>query len=206
MLSNIAHLLLLLLQIQYIMLDAFFSSLVLIFLSEMGDKTQLLALFLAARFRQKYAIVLGILVATVANHIVSAWLGVWLNRLIENGILIWITGIAFIVVGLWLLIPDKDEEKQQNIRYGAFLTTLILFFLAEIGDKTQIATVILAVNYNSVLMVVLGSTIGLLLANAPVIWLGEKLMQKIPIKAVHIAACVLFCLTGIWILLKAIIA
>lgn len=187
------------------MLDAFFSSLVLIFLSEMGDKTQLLTLFLAARFRQKYAIVLGILVATVANHIVSAWLGVWLNRLIENGILIWITGIAFIVVGLWLLIPDKDDEKQQNIRYGAFVTTLILFFLVEIGDKTQIATVILAVNYNSVLMVVLGSTIGLLLANAPVIWLGEKLMQKIPIKAVHIAACVLFCLTGIWILLKTII-
>ncbi|MBR6026762.1 MAG: TMEM165/GDT1 family protein [Neisseriaceae bacterium] len=188
------------------MLDAFFSSLVLIFLSEMGDKTQLLALFLAARFCQKYAIVLGIFVATVANHVVSAWFGVWLSQLIENGILTWITGIAFIVVGLWLLIPDKDDEKQQTLRYGAFLTTVILFFLAEIGDKTQIATVILAVNYNSVLMVVLGSTIGLLLANAPVIWLGEKLIHKIPIKVVHIAACVLFCVTGIWILLKAMMA
>ncbi len=182
-------------------MEAFFSSTALVALAEIGDKTQLLALFLAARFRQKYAICAGILAATLLNHAVSAWLGVWLAGLMIPDVLRWLVGGSFIAVGLWLLLPDKDDSQDSPLmKYGAFFATLLLFFLAEIGDKTQLATVFLAARYHEVSVVILGSTLGLLLANVPVVYLGERLLGRIPAGKVRLAACVLFCLMGLWTL------
>ncbi len=178
------------------MLSAFFASVSSVFLAEIGDKTQLLTLCLAARFTQKYAIMLGMAVATLVNHALSAWFGVWLHDWLSGNTLLWLTGIAFIAVGLWLLLPDKEEDCDQRVGYGAFITTLVLFFLAEIGDKTQIATVLLGARYQSVLTVTAGSTLGLLLANIPVIYLGEKLLRRIPMQHIRISACVVFCVLG----------
>lgn len=178
-------------------MEAFFASLSSVAIAEIGDKTQLLTLFLAARFAQKNAIILGIIVATVLNHAFSAILGVWASNHLSESLMAWIVGISFIVVGLWLLVPDKeDEEDTKWVKHGAFVATLVLFFIAEIGDKTQIATVLLAAKYQSFWAVILGSTLGLLVANVPVVYLGEWLMKKIPFKAVRIGACVLFCILG----------
>ncbi len=183
-------------------MEAFLSSTLAVAIAEIGDKTQLLALFLAARFAQKNAIIAGIFVATLLNHFVSALLGVWLAQFISPEMMQWIVGISFIAVGLWLLIPDKDEETDNRwLKYGAFGATVFLFFLAEIGDKTQIATVLLAAKFQSMFWVVAGSTLGLMLANVPVVYLGEMLMKKIPAKAVRIAACLLFCVLGMLTLL-----
>ena len=178
-------------------MEAFFSSLVAVAISEIGDKTQLLALFLAARCAQKNAIIMGIFVGTLLNHLVSAVLGVWLVQFISPEMMKWIVGLSFIVVGLWLLVPDKDEETNSKwLKYGAFGATVVLFFLAEIGDKTQIATVLLAAKYQTMLWVVCGSVLGLMLADVPVIYLGDMLIKKIPAKAVRIAACILFVVLG----------
>lgn len=179
-------------------MEAFLASLTSVAAAEIGDKTQLLTLFLAARFAQKNAIILGIIVATILNHAFSALLGVWAANSLSPDVMKWVVGISFIFVGLWLLIPDKeDDEDTKWVKYGAFVATLVLFFIAEIGDKTQIATVLLAAKYNSFWAVILGSTLGLLVANVPVVYLGEWLMTKIPFKAVRITACVLFCLLGV---------
>ena len=184
-------------------MEAFFSSTLAVVIAEIGDKTQLLALFLAARFAQKNAIIAGIFVATLFNHLLSALLGAWLAQSISPEIMKWIVSASFILVGLWLLIPDKDEEANNSwLKYGAFSATLILFFLAEIGDKTQIATVLLAAKYQEMFWVVCGSTLGLLIANVPVVYLGDKLTAKIPAKAIRIAACVVFCLLGILTLIS----
>ena len=167
-------------------------------IAEIGDKTQLLALFLAARFAQKNAVVSGIFIATLLNHLVSAFVGVWLAEAISPETVKWVVGISFIAVGLWLLLPDKDENPDSRwLKYGAFGATVFLFFMAEIGDKTQIATVLLAAKYQSLSMVVLGSVAGLMLATVPVVYLGDMLMKKIPAKAVRISACVLFCVLGV---------
>lgn len=188
-------------------MEAFFSSTLAVAIAEIGDKTQLLALFLAARFAQKNAIIAGIFVATLLNHFVSAILGVWIAQWISPEMMKWIVGISFIAVGLWLLLPDKDGgEDSKWLRYGAFGATLVLFFLAEIGDKTQIATVLLAAKYQEMFWVLAGSTLGLMLANVPVVYLGEKLMRRIPARAVRIAACVLFCIMGVLTLMGAGIA
>ncbi|ASK27060.1 TMEM165/GDT1 family protein [Neisseria chenwenguii] len=179
-------------------MEAFLSSTLGVAITEIGDKTQLLALFLAARFAQKNAIVAGIFVATLLNHLVSASLGVWLAQFVSPEMVKWIVGGSFIAVGLWLLLPDKDDNPDSKwLKYGAFGATVVLFFLAEIGDKTQIATVLLAAKYQALFMVVAGSVLGLMLANVPVVYLGEMLMKKIPAKAVRIAACVLFCVLGL---------
>ncbi len=180
------------------MLEAFVSSTVGVFIAEIGDKTQLLTLFLAARFAQKNAIIAGIFTATLLNHAVSAFLGVWLAQFISPEMMKWIVGISFIAVGLWLLIPDKDDGDDEGkwLKYGAYIATVVLFFLAEIGDKTQIATVLLAAKYQNLFWVVSGSVLGLMLANVPVAYLGDRIMQNIPAKAVRIAACALFCLLG----------
>ncbi len=184
-------------------MDALLSSTLAVALAEIGDKTQLLALFLAARFAQKHAIVAGILVATLLNHAVSAWLGVWLAQWLSPVMMGWVVGISFIAVGLWLLKPDQDDEVDSRyMRYGAFAATTLLFFLAEIGDKTQIATVLLAARYADVTSVVIGSTAGMLLANVPVVFLGQWLMRKLPFRAVRIGACVLFCALGILTLIR----
>lgn len=180
-------------------MDAFFSSTLLVALAEIGDKTQLLALFLAARFRQKYAVSAGIVAATLLNHAVSAWLGVWLAARFSPTALSWLVGGSFIAVGLWLLLPDKDgSQESPMMKYGAFLATFVLFFLAEIGDKTQLATVFLAARYHDMWAVVAGSTLGLVLANVPVVYLGERLLSRIPARTVRIAACLLFCAMGLW--------
>ena len=188
-------------------MEAFLSSTLAVAIAEIGDKTQLLALFLAARFAQKNAIIAGIFVATLLNHFVSAVFGVWVAQWVSPEMMKWIVGISFIAVGLWLLLPDKDDDEDSKwLRYGAFGATLVLFFLAEIGDKTQIATILLAAKYQEMFWVLAGSTLGLMLANVPVVYLGEKLMRRIPARAVRIAACVLFCIMGALTLMGAGIA
>ena len=183
-------------------MEAFFSSVLGVAIAEIGDKTQLLALFLAAHFAHKNAIVAGIFIATLLNHLVSATLGVWLASAISPEVMKWVVGGSFIAVGLWLLLPDKDEDPDGKwLKYGAFTATGVLFLLAEIGDKTQIATVLLAAKYQSILLAVVGSIAGLMIASVPAVYLGEMLMRKIPAKAVRIAACILFCLLGILTLL-----
>ncbi len=180
-------------------MEAFITSTVTVALAEIGDKTQLLSLFLATRFRNKWAIILGILAATLLNHAASAWLGGWIGQYFESRIGQWIIGGSFIALGLWLLVPDKDDSEDSPVeRYGAFVATCVMFFLAEIGDKTQVATVLLGAQYSSVLWVTLGTTLGMLAANVPVVFAGEYLMQRIPMKPVRIIAAASFVLVGVW--------
>ena len=184
-------------------MDAFIASVLAVALAEVGDKTQLLALFLTAIFARKSAIVLGILIATILNHAVSAWFGVWVSEHLSQNTLTWIVATSFIVVGLWLLIPDKDDGVDEKyIKWGAFVATTILFFFAEIGDKTQIATVLLAAKYNDFYPVLIGSTTGMMLANVPVVYLGGCLMSALPFKLVRLGACVLFLLLGVGTILR----
>jgi putative Ca2+/H+ antiporter (TMEM165/GDT1 family) len=168
--------------------------------AEIGDKTQLLALVLAARFRQPWPIVLGILVATLANHAVAGLAGAWFAHLLEGPWLRWIIAGSFVAVGAWALVPDKfeDDDKPAMERYGAFVTTTIAFFIVEIGDKTQVATVALAGRYAAdVASVVAGTTLGMMLANAPAVWLGDKLAHRLPLKLIRVVAACIFVALGI---------
>ena len=184
---------------EIILMDIFLTSTVTVALAEIGDKTQLLSLLLAARFHNKIALILGILAATIINHGLSAWFGDWLSGNFAVEYLPWIVNISFIVVGLWLLIPDKDEDVSHKYdRYGAFLVALILFFIAEIGDKTQIATVLLGAQYQSVLWVTIGTTLGMLIANVPVIYAGKALLKRIPLNTVRAIAATVFVLLGVY--------
>ena len=179
-------------------MEAMLTSTVTVALAEIGDKTQLLSLFLAARFRNKWGIIAGILVATLANHAASAWLGDWIGQYLVSDLGQWLIGGSFIVVGLWLLIPDDDDSGDSNVhKYGAFVAATVLFFIAEIGDKTQIATVLLGAQFDSVLWVTLGTTLGMLAANVPVVFAGDYLMQRIPLKLTRLLACVAFVAVGI---------
>jgi putative Ca2+/H+ antiporter (TMEM165/GDT1 family) len=179
-------------------MDAFLTSTVTVALAEIGDKTQLLSLFLATRFRNRWGIVLGILVATFVNHGISAWLGGWISQFLQSQTGQWIIGGSFILVGLWLLIPDKDESADSKFHHlGAFTASTILFFFAEIGDKTQIATVLLGAQYDSVLWVTTGTTLGMLLANVPVVFAGHYLMERIPLKLTRILASMAFIIVGL---------
>ena len=184
-------------------MDAFIASVFAVALAEVGDKTQLLALFLAAMFARKTPIVLGIFVATILNHAVSAWFGVWISEHLSNQLLTWIVAISFLAMGAWLLIPDKEDEVDQKyIKYGAFAATTVLFFFAEIGDKTQIATVLLAAKYNDFYPVLLGTTAGMMIANVPVVYLGCWLLDRLSFKKIRRLACVLFILLGLGTLIK----
>ena len=184
-------------------MNPFLSSVLPIALAEIGDKTQLLTLFLATRFPGKYAIITGMLCATLLNHMVSAWFGIEVARFFTPQLMGWVVGCSFLFVGLWLLKPDKEEGPDARfMRYGPFIATLILFFLAEVGDKTQIATILLAAQYRDLTAVVLGSTVGLLLANVPVIFLGNWLMVRLPFKGIRLGACIMFCLLGIFTLIQ----
>jgi putative Ca2+/H+ antiporter (TMEM165/GDT1 family) len=168
--------------------------------AEIGEKTQLLALVLAARFRQPWPIVLGILVATLANHAVAGLAGAWFAHLLEGPWLRWIIAGSFVAVGAWALVPDKfeDDDKPAMERYGAFVTTTIAFFIVEIGDKTQVATVALAGRYAAdVASVVAGTTLGMMLANAPAVWLGDKLAHRLPLKLIRVVAACIFVALGI---------
>ena len=169
-------------------------SLVAVAIAEIGDKTQLLSLLLAARYRRPWPIAAGILVATLANHALAAWLGAEVSARLPHEALVWIVALSFAVVGLWALRPDSiepDAAERQGGR-GAFAATTIAFFLAEMGDKTQVATVVLAAQYQPLWQVVLGTTLGMLAANAPVLWLGARFAERLPPRATRVAAAVLF--------------
>lgn len=179
-------------------MEAFLVSTGIVALAEIGDKTQLLALLLAARFRRPWPIIWGILLATVANHAFAGAVGAWLTTLIGAEVLRWILGISFIAMAGWMLIPDKlDADDEQNERFGAFGTTLIAFFFAEMGDKTQVATVALAAQYVSFWAVVAGTTFGMMIANVPAVLLGDKLAHRMPVRLVHVIAAVIFLLLGV---------
>ncbi|WP_455556435.1 TMEM165/GDT1 family protein [Comamonas sp.] len=184
-------------------MEAFLISTGIVALAEMGDKTQLLSLVLAARFRKPWPIVLGIFVATVINHGLAGAVGAWISDLMGPDVMRWILGLSFIGMAIWMLIPDKldDEGVAESSRWGVFGATVLAFFLAEMGDKTQIATVMLAAQYQAYVWVVLGTTLGMMLANAPVVWLGDKLVKKVPIRLVHIISAVIFLVLGVAALL-----
>ena len=174
-------------------------------LAEIGDKTQLLAFILAARFKKPLPIILGILVATLVNHGLAGALGAWITALLSPEVLRWVLGASFIAMAAWTLIPDKieDEETQIASKLGVFGATLVTFFLAEMGDKTQIATVALAAHYAAPLLVVIGTTLGMLIADVPAVFVGDKLANKIPMKLVHSVAAAVFAVLGIATLLGA---
>ncbi|MFY9178474.1 MAG: TMEM165/GDT1 family protein [Venatoribacter sp.] len=177
--------------------SAFLTSTLAVFVAEIGDKTQLLSLLLATRFHNKKAIVAGILLATILNHLASAWLGVWLGESMQqwiNGEVIpWLLAAAFLAMAIWILVPDKEDDSVDTHQaWGAFLATTALFFLAEIGDKTQIATVLLAAEFQSVWWVTLGTTLGMLLANVPVVYYGQKLMQRMPLHLARYITSLIF--------------
>lgn len=180
-------------------MEAFLISTSVVALAEMGDKTQLLSLVLAARFRKPWPIVLGILVATLVNHALAGAVGAWITSYLGENTMRWILGLSFIAMALWMLIPDKldEDEVSGHSRWGVFGTTLVAFFLAEMGDKTQIATVMLAAKYNAYLWVVAGTTLGMMLANAPVVWLGDRLVKRVPIRLVHVVSAVIFLVLGL---------
>ncbi len=172
-------------------------------LAEIGDKTQLLAFILAARFKKPVPIILGILCATIVNHGLAGALGAWITATISAEILRWILGVSFIGMAIWTLIPDKieDEETQIAKKFGVFGATLVTFFFAEMGDKTQIATVAMAAHYATPLLVVIGTTLGMLIADVPAVFVGDKLATKIPMKLVHSIAAGIFALLGLATLL-----
>jgi len=183
-------------------MDAFLVSTGLVALAEMGDRTQLLAFLLAARYQRPAPIILAILLATLANHAAAGALGTWLTTLLGPEALRWVLGISFIAMAAWMLKPDEiDDAKAVATRFGVFGTTFITFFVAEIGDKTQIATVALAAQYQSLLWVVVGTTLGMMIANVPAVYAGDKLAGKLPIRLIHKIAALIFAALGIAVLL-----
>jgi Ca2+/H+ antiporter, TMEM165/GDT1 family len=179
-------------------LDAFLISTGIVALAEMGDKTQLLALILAARFRRPVPIIVGILVATLANHAFAGAIGAWLTAVVSADVLRWILGASFIAMAGWMLIPDKiDALEEEKPRFGVFGATLVAFFLAEMGDKTQIATVALAAKYASFYWVVFGTTLGMMIANVPAVLVGDRVAGKLPLKLIHGVAAAIFAVLGV---------
>ena len=168
-------------------------------LAEVGDKTQLLALILAARFKRPVPIIAGILCATLFNHALAGALGAWITTVVSPTVLRWVLGLSFIGMAAWTLIPDEIEKDEGDVakRFGVFGATLITFFLVEIGDKTQIATVALAAHYGTPVLVVIGTTLGMLLADVPAVIVGDKLSARIPMRLVHSVAAAIFLLLGV---------
>lgn len=178
-------------------MEAFLTSTAIVAVAEMGDKTQLLSFVLAARFRRPWPIIAGILLATLANHFLAGAVGAWVATWIAPQVLRWVVAISFFAFGLWALKPDELEEDPAMPSAGVFLTTLVVFFLVEMGDKTQLATVALAARYESLVAVVLGTTLGMLVANAPAVWMGEKLAHRVNMRAMRWVAAALFWVLGI---------
>jgi putative Ca2+/H+ antiporter (TMEM165/GDT1 family) len=186
--------------------SAVFLSTGVVLLAEMGDKTQLLSLMLAARYpRQALPIIAGILLATLVNHACAAYFGHAIAAFLSPDMLRWILGVGFLAIGIWLLIPDRLDEaggtRVKNAAWPVFLLTTSLFFMAEMGDKTQIATIALGARYDDVIAVTIGTTLGMMLANAPAVWIGTKFTNRVPIKWVHTVAAVVFIAIGILTLL-----
>lgn len=178
-------------------MDAFLISTGIVALAEIGDKTQLLAFILAAKFRKPIPIIAGVLVSTIANHAFAGALGAWITSLVSPPVMRWVLGVSFIAMAIWTLIPDKfDEHDAKLARFGVFGTTLVAFFLAEMGDKTQVATVALAAQYKSFLPVVAGTTLGMMIANVPAVLLGDRIANRIPVRVVHGIAALIFAILG----------
>lgn len=174
-------------------------------LAEIGDKTQLLALLLAARFRRPWPIVAGILVATLLNHALAAWLGALAAQWLQPSVLRWIVAASFLAVALWTLKPDQlDGEGERLPARGAFVATTLAFFVAEIGDKTQVATALLAARYSPLWEVVAGTTVGMLLANVPVVALGSRFADRLPLKAARLVAAAVFAALALWVAARGI--
>lgn len=173
-------------------------SIVTVALAEIGDKTQLLALLLAARYRKPWPIIAGILVATVLNHALAGWLGAVVAHWLTPQVLRWIVAGSFIAIALWTLKPDQLDDDTELPARGAFIATVIAFFIAEIGDKTQVATVLLAAKYSPLWQVVAGTTLGMLLANVPVVVLGSHFAQRLPLRAARVTAALVFLALGLW--------
>ena len=186
-------------------MESLFVSTGVVALAEIGDKTQLLAFLLAARFKKPLPIILGILAATIVNHGLAGALGAWIVSSLSPSVLRWVLGLSFIAMAVWTLIPDKieDEETQIASRLGVFGATLVTFFLAEMGDKTQIATVAMTAHYAAPVMVVIGTTLGMLIADVPAVFVGDKLASKIPMKLVHTIAALMFAGLGVAVLVGA---
>ena len=186
-------------------MESFLISTGVVALAEIGDKTQLLAFILAARFKKPIPIIAGILVATLINHGLAGALGAWITSMVNPSIMQWVLGVSFIAMAIWTLIPDEieEEETQVVLKLGVFGATLVTFFLAEMGDKTQIATVALAAHYASPLWVVAGTTLGMLIADVPAVFIGDKLANRIPMALVHRIAAAIFAVLGIATLLGA---
>jgi putative Ca2+/H+ antiporter (TMEM165/GDT1 family) len=179
-------------------MDAFLVSTGIVALAEIGDKTQLLAFLLAARFRRPVPIVAGIFAATIANHAFAAAVGALVSRLLGPDVMRWVLGIAFLGMAAWIMVPDEvDEDETPLARYGVFLTTVLAFFVAEMGDKTQVATVALAARYPSAVAVVAGTTLGMMLANVPAVYFGDRIAGRVPLKLVHGLAALVFAVLGI---------
>jgi putative Ca2+/H+ antiporter (TMEM165/GDT1 family) len=173
-------------------------------IAEIGDKTQLLSLILAAKYRKPWPICLGILAATLVNHALAGSVGALVARYLTPAVLKWIVALSFFAVALWTLKPDSadDEEAARGAGHGVLFATIVAFFIAEMGDKTQVATVVLAAQYHPLWQVIAGTTLGMLLANVPVVWLGSRFAAKLPLKAARISAAVLFAALGVWILMR----
>ena len=177
-------------------------------LGEMGDKTQLLAMALAATYRRPWAIVAGILIATLANHAAAAALGAWVAQALGPTVLQWAVGLSFLAMAVWILIPDSldDDAAAAEGRWGVLATTTVAFFIAEMGDKTQIATIALAARFDNTVAVVAGTTLGMMLANAPVVWLGDRLSHRLPMVWIHRVCAAIFAVLGLVTLLHAVTA
>jgi putative Ca2+/H+ antiporter (TMEM165/GDT1 family) len=187
-------------------MEALFTSMAVVALAEIGDKTQLLAIVLAARFKRPLAIIAGIFAATLANHFLAALIGTQAASLLDGPVFRLIIATSFIAMAAWTLIPDKldDDPQPKPARFGAFVATTIAFFLVEMGDKTQIATVALGARFSDVIAVTMGTTIGMMLVNVPAVFLGNQLLKRVPLKVVRWIAAGLFLVIGIWLLLQTI--
>ena len=183
-------------------MEALFASTFTVAIAEIGDKTQLLALLLAARFKNKTAIITGMLLATLFNHFAAAWLGQWAIGWVSPDIARYLVAVSFFAIALWVLIPDKiDAEESRFYKMGPLIATFILFFLAEMGDKTQIATIVLSAKYDALAMVVAGTTLGMMIANVPVVFIGHFSADKLPMQWIHRGCAALFALLGVATLL-----
>jgi putative Ca2+/H+ antiporter (TMEM165/GDT1 family) len=185
-------------------MEAILTSIAVVAIAEIGDKTQLLAIVLAARFRKPIPIVLGILAATLLNHAVAATFGYLIAQWLTGETFQIVLGVAFIAMAAWALVPDKQEDPGKRSSRGIFVATLIAFFLVEIGDKTQIATSLLAAQFHNVTLVTIGTTAGMMLANVPAVYFGEEVTKIIPLKFVRTAAALIFAAIGLWVVLAAV--
>jgi putative Ca2+/H+ antiporter (TMEM165/GDT1 family) len=184
-------------------MEALLTSTAVVALAEIGDKTQLLAILLATRFKKPLPIILGIFVATIGNHFLAALLGAEVGAFLDGQWFRYLVAASFIAMAIWTLIPDKiDDLKEKPARFGAFVTTVIAFFFVEMGDKTQIATIALGARFHDVLHVTMGTTIGMMLANVPAVFAGHELLKRVPLNVVRIVAALLFLAIGLWLLVQ----